>query len=43
MIMGSRADLVPGAVVQAEGTLQDERVLAVRKVVIPTRYVKVEP
>lgn len=43
VIMGSRADLTPGAVVQAEGVMSDRSSLAARKLVILTRFVKVEP
>ena len=42
VVMGSRADLRPGAVVQAEGVMSDEKSLRARKLVILTRYVKIE-
>jgi hypothetical protein len=43
VIMGSLADLTPGAVVQVEGVMSGESSLAAKKLVILTRFVKVEP
>jgi hypothetical protein len=43
LVMGSRADLTPGAIVQAEGLMTDQTSLAAKKLVILTRFVKVEP
>jgi hypothetical protein len=43
VVMGSAADLQPGAVVQASGALDGARTLQARQIVILTGYVRIVP